>query len=199
MKRPAKIGEIIQAVRKITKKSLSAKIRKGFNKQSNAVEIAKICEKNKVDILIIHGRTVGQGYSGKADWEIIKNVKKAVRIPIVGNGDVIDGPSASAMFKETGCDYVMVGRAAIGNPFIFKQINEYLKTGRIIKQTKEEKIKDYFKYIQLTQKFNIFSITDAKRQAQYFTKGFEGSAKLRKKLNTLKTWGELKELIKSFK
>jgi len=198
MKRPGKIGEIVKAVKEVAKKPVSAKIRKGFDKKTNAVEIAKICEENGADMIIIHGRTIGQGYSGKADWEVIKEVKKSVKIPVVGNGDVVDGESAKRMFEETNCDYIMVGRAAIGNPFIFKQINEYSKTGKIIEQTKEERIKDYFDYIELTRQFDIFSILDAKRQAQYFTKGFDGSAKLRKKLNGIRDFEIIKQLVKDF-
>ena len=198
MKRPGKIGEIVKAVKEVAKKPVSAKKRKGFDKKTNAVEIAKICEENGADMIIIHGRTIGQGYSGKADWEVIKEVKKSVKIPVVGNGDVVDGESAKRMFEETNCDYIMVGRAAIGNPFIFKQINEYSKTGKIIEQTKEERIKDYFDYIELTRQFDIFSILDAKRQAQYFTKGFDGSAKLRKKLNGIRDFEIIKQLVKDF-
>ena len=198
MKRPGKIGEIVRAVKCAVKKPVSVKIRKGFDKKSNAVEIAKICEENEADMIIVHGRTVGQGYSGKADWTVIKDVKKSVKIPVVGNGDVVDGKSAKKMFEETGCDYIMVGRAAIGNPFIFKQINEYLKTGKMIEQTKEERIKDYFEYIKLTKEFKIFSILDAKREAQYFTKGFEGSARLRKKLNSVRDFEVIKALVQDF-
>ena len=198
MKRPGKIGEIVKAVRKAIKRPVSAKIRIGFDKKINAVEVAKICEDNGADMIIVHGRTVGQGYSGKADLEIIKEVKKSVKIPVVGNGDVVDGESAKKMFEETGCDYIMIGRAAIGNPFIFKQINEYLKTGKIIEQTKEERVKDYFEYIELTKKFGIFSILDAKRQAQYFTKGFNGSSRLRKKLNGVRDFEVIKKIIEEF-
>lgn len=198
MKRPLKIGEIVKEVREAVKKPISAKIRKGFDKKINGVEVAKICEENGADIIIIHGRTIGQGYSGKADWEIIKKVKQSVKIPVVGNGDIKDGESAKKMFKETGCDYIMIGRSAIGNPFIFKEVNEYLKSGKIIKQTKKDKIKDYFEYIELTKKFKIFSILDAKRQAQYFTKGFEGSAKLRKKLNGVRDFEIIKKIIEDF-
>ena len=101
------------------------------------------------------------------------------------------------MLKQTNCDYVMIGRAAIGNPFIFKQINEYLNSGKNIFQTKEEKIKDYFEYIELTRKYDIFSIKDAKLRAQEFTKGSPGSSKLRQKLNRIKSWEEIDDLIKN--
>ena len=194
LKRKNKIGEIVRQISDSIKIPLSVKIRSGFDERSiNAVEIAKICEENGANVITIHGRTVKQGYSGKADWNIIKKIKESVKIPVIGNGDIVDGKSAKKMFEETNCDYVMIGRGAIGNPFIFKEINEYLKTGKIIKQTKEEKIKDYFEYIKLAQDFNIFSVKDAKLRAQEFTKGLVGSSKLRQRLNRIKTWEEIEK------
>ena len=197
LKRKNKIAEIIKAVSSSIKIPLTAKIRSGFKNRINAVEIAKICEENGASAITIHARTVEQEYSGKADWKVIADVKKAVKIPVIGNGDVFNEKDAERMFKETSCDYIMIGRGAIANPFIFKQINHYLKTGEIIKQTKEDKIKDYFEYIELAKKFNIFSIKDAKSKAQEFTKGLEGSVKLRRELNGVKEWVEIERLMKS--
>ena len=191
LKRKNKIKEIVEQVSKNIKKPVTVKIR-----SNNAIEIAKICEKAGADAITVHARSVKQGYSGKADWSVIKAVKENVKIPVIGNGDVVDGKSAEKMLKETNCDYVMIGRAAIGNPFIFKQIKEYLKTGKEIKQTKEEKIKDYFEYIKLAKKYKIFSISDAKLKAQEFTKGIEGSRELRRRLNTIKTGDEIEKLVK---
>ncbi|MDP3026119.1 MAG: tRNA dihydrouridine synthase DusB [Nanoarchaeota archaeon] len=191
LKRKNKIKEIVEQVSGSIKKPLTVKIR-----SNNAVEIAKICEKAGACAITVHARSAEQGYSGKADWSIIKKVKENVKIPVIGNGDVVDGKSAKKMFDETGCDYIMIGRAAIGNPFIFKQINEYLKKGKEIKQTKEEKIEDYFKYIRLTKKHKIFSASDAKLKAQEFTKGIQGSRELRGRLNTIKTWDEIENLVK---
>lgn len=191
LKRKNKIFEIIEQVSKNIKIPLTVKIR-----NENAIEIAKICEKAGASAITIHARSVKQGYSGKADWNVIKAVKENVKISVIGNGDVVNGKSAKKMLDETGCDYVMIGRAAIGNPFIFKQINEYLKTGKEIKQTKEEKIKNYFEYIKLAKKYKIFSISDAKLKAQEFTRGIKGSRELRRKLNTTKTWDEIERLVK---
>jgi len=191
LKRKNKIFEIVEQVSKNIKKPVTVKIR-----SNNAVEIAKICEKAGAGAIIIHARSVKQGYSGKADWDVIKKVKQAVSVPVIGNGDVINGESAKKMLDETNCDYIMIGRAAIGNPFIFKQINEYLKTGKEIKQTKKQKIEDFFEYIKLAKKYNIFSLSDAKMKAQEFTKGLEGSRDLRGKLNTVKTWEEIEKLVK---
>lgn len=190
LKRKNKIKEIVEKVSESIKKPVTIKIR-----SNNAVEIAKICEKAGASAIIVHARTVKQGYSGKADWDVIKKVKQEVSVPVIGNGDVVDGKSAKAMFEQTNCDYIMIGRAAIGNPFIFKQINEYLKTGKEIKQKKEDKIKDFFDYISLAKKYNIFSLSDAKLKAQEFTKGLEGSKELRRKLNTIKSWDKIENLI----
>jgi len=194
LKRKKKIAEIVKQISSSIKIPLSVKIRSGFDEKSvNAVEIAKICKENGASIITIHGRTVKQGYSGSADWSIIKKIKDNVDITVIGNGDVFSGKDAKKMLEETGCDYIMIGRGAIGNPFIFKEINEYLKTGKIIKQTKEEKIKDYFEYIELAREFNVFSIKDAKLRAQEFTKGLSGSSKLRLRLNRVKTWEEIEK------
>jgi nifR3 family TIM-barrel protein len=197
LKRKNKIAEIVKALSENIRVPLICKIRSGFDKNHiNAVEVAKICEKNGASAITIHARTVEQGYSGKADWNIIKEVKKSVKIPVIGNGDVSNGENAKKMLEETGCDYVMIGRAAIGNPFIFKEINEFLKTGKIIKQTPQEKISDYFEYIELAKKYGIFSIKDAKLRAQEFTKGLHGSSKLRERLNRIKSWEQIEEIMK---
>ena len=196
LKRKNKLAKIIKSLSISVSIPITVKIRSGFEGKINAVEIAKLCEENGASAIIVHARTVEQGYSGKADWKIIKNVKDAVKIPVIGNGDVIDGLSAKQMIEQTGCDYAMVGRAAIGNPFVFKEIKEYLKTSKIIKQTAEEKIKDYFRYIKLTKELDIFSVKDAKIQAQYFTKGFKGSKNLRRKLQNVKTWEEIEKVVK---
>jgi len=195
LKRKNKIKEIIKELVKNIKVPVSVKIRSGFDRDINAVEISKICEKSKASAIIIHARTVEQGYSGKADWQIIKKIKQAVEIPVIGNGDIFAREDAKDMLEQTNCDYIMIGRAAIGNPFIFKQINEFLK-GKLVEQNKQDKIKDFFKYIKLCKKYKIFSIVDAKLKAQEFTKGLAGSSKLRKKLNTVKTWEEIEKVMK---
>jgi len=191
LKRKNKIKEIVEQVSKAIDKPFTVKIR-----NENAVEIAKICEKAGASAITIHARTTKQGYSGKADWNVIKKIKQEVKIPVIGNGDVWTGEDAKQMLEQTNCDYVMIGRAAIGNPFIFKQINEYLKTGKIIKQTKKEKIKDYLEYIKLAKKYNCFSLRDAKWKAQEFTKGLVGSNEFRRKMNTIKSEKEIIGLLK---
>jgi tRNA-dihydrouridine synthase B len=199
LKRKNKIAEIVKRLTDSVEIPVTVKIRSGFDKKTiNGVEIAKICEENGASAIIIHARTVEQGYSGKADWDMIKKIKENVKIPVIGNGDVFSGEDAEKMLKETGCDYVMIGRAAIGNPFIFRQINEYLETGKIIQQTAEEKIEDYFEYISLTRKYNIFSIKDARYRAQEFTKGLPGSSKVRERLNRVKSWEEIENIFDQF-
>lgn len=196
LKREDKIADIIREVSNAIDKPLTVKMRSGLNKENiNAIAVAKICEENGASAIIIHPRTVSQGYSGKADWSLIKKIKESVKIPVIGNGDIFNGEDCRRMIEETKCDHIMIGRAAIGNPFIFKEINEYLKTGKIIKQNKEEKIHDFFEYIKLCEKFNIFSIRDAKLKLQEFTKGLPGSSQLRRELNRVKEWDSISKLI----
>ncbi len=197
LKRKNKIAEIVSEVSMAVDIPISVKIRSGYDDSSiNVVEIAKVCEDVGASAIIIHPRTVKQGYSGKADWNLIKEIKENIKIPVIGNGDVFSEKDAEKMLKETNCDYVMIGRGAIGNPFIFKQINHYLKTGELIVQTKSEKIADYFEYINLAKEFDIFSVKDAKLKAQEFTRGFSGSSKLRRELNKIKSWEDINGLMK---
>ena len=142
LKNPKKIGEIINKVVSSVSCPVTVKIRSGWDQNSiNAVEVARVCEENGASAICIHGRTRSQGYSGKADWEIIKEVKENVSIPVIGNGDVVDVQSAQKMFLETGVDAIMIGRAALGNPWIFKEIKTFLDKGIIIdKPTPLEKI-----------------------------------------------------------
>ena len=131
LKDPIKIYEIVKTVKNAVRKPVTVKIRSGWDYHSiNAIEVAKIIEKAGADAITIHARTRSQGYSGKADWKIIKEVKEAVNIPVIGNGDVTNGKSAKQMLEETGCDAVMIGRAAVGNPWIFREINYFLETGK---------------------------------------------------------------------
>ncbi|MGI6782490.1 MAG: tRNA dihydrouridine synthase DusB [Acholeplasmataceae bacterium] len=131
MKSPEKIYEIVKAVKNEVSKPVTVKIRSGWDLNSiNAIEVAKMVEKAGADAITVHARTRSQGYSGTADWKIIKDVKDAVKIPVIGNGDVTSGKLAKKMLDETGCDAVMIGRGAMGNPWIFREINHYLKTGK---------------------------------------------------------------------
>ena len=196
LRRKNKILEIVKALSKELKKPLTVKIRSGYDENLvNGVEISKMVEPF-VSAIIVHARTAKQGYSGKANWDIIKEIKENVKIPVIGNGDVWNGINAKEMIEQTKCDYVMIGRGAIGNPFIFKQIAHYLKTEELISQKVEDKIKDYFEYIELTKKYDIFSIKDAKQKAIEFTKGLPGSSKLRQKMNSMKNYEDIEKAIK---
>ena len=143
MKDPALVRKIVTGMVKAVKKPVTVKIRKGFNEESaNAVEIAKILEDCGVAAIAVHGRTRAQFYSGKADWDIIRQVKEAVSIPVIGNGDVVDAASAEALVEQTGCDGIMIGRGAEGNPWIFKQILHYRETGETLAKPTQHEVKE---------------------------------------------------------
>jgi tRNA-dihydrouridine synthase B len=196
LKRPSKVGEIINAMRSSTDLPISGKIRLGISpKVADYVNIAKIIEKNGADMLIVHGRYQNQGYSGNAHWDKIKEIKECVNIPIVGNGDVVDENSAKSIFQKTNCDYIMVGRGCMGNPFIFQRINNFLNTGKNI--TQKDKFKLFLEYIVLAKKYNVKSSL-VKMQAMYFTKGVQGSAKLRNKISCFSEIDDIYEIFKSY-
>ena len=201
MKNPKLAGEIINAVAKSISKPVTVKIRKGFDDNSvNAVELAKIAEANGAAAVAVHGRTREQYYSGKADWDIIRQVKEAVSIPVIGNGDVTDAVSAAKMLNETGCDGIMVGRASRGNPWIFREINAYLDTGKIIERpTKEEVRSTILKHaaLQLKYKGEYIAIREMRKHVAWYTTGLPHSAKLRQMVNGMETVAELEEGIQS--
>ena len=142
MRNPKLVEEILTKLVKAVKKPVTVKFRKGFNDTCiNAVEIAKIAESAGVAAVAVHGRTREQYYSGKADWNIIREVKKAVKIPVIGNGDVFTPQDAKRLVEETGCDGIMVARGAKGNPWIFKQITHYLETGELLPRPSVEELK----------------------------------------------------------
>ncbi|MCR1899061.1 tRNA dihydrouridine synthase DusB [Irregularibacter muris] len=200
MKNPKRAGEIIKAVSKASKKPVTVKIRRGWDDTSiNAVEMAKIAEESGAKAIAIHGRTREQFYSGQADWSIIKEVKDKVSIPVIGNGDITSPELAKAMIDQTGCDAIMIGRAAQGNPWIFRRTVHYLKTGELLPEPTPGEIVDMIlKHMELTIQYKgeRVGIREMRKHISWYTKGLEGSNKIRKTVNRLETQAEIKELLK---
>lgn len=198
MKDPQLAGRIVRAVRDAVDIPVTVKIRKGWDDSCvNAVELAKILEANGADAIAIHGRTRQQMYSGTVDLDIIRAVKKAVRIPVIGNGDITDIVSAANMLEYTGCDAVMIGRGAFGNPWLFRQINAYLDSGIVIPSPSlEEKMTVMLRHIakMVEYKGEYTAMREARRHAAYYTKGLRGGAKFRAQMSSLETYDDLKEI-----
>lgn len=201
MKNPALVEQILSAMVKAVKKPVTVKIRKGFDDASvNAVEIAKIAESCGVSAVAVHGRTREQYYSGKADWAVIRQVKEAVKIPVIGNGDVFSPEDAKRMVDETGCDGIMVARGAKGNPWIFREITEYLDTGVIPDRPSVEEVKEMILRhgrMMIEFKGEMAGMREMRKHVAWYTAGYPNSASLRNDINTVETLEELVALIGS--
>lgn len=173
------------------KKPVTLKMRAGVENQLVFKRIAKIAQEEGIQMITLHARTVKQGYSGKSDWSLIKELKETVDIPVVGNGDITTPEHAKQMLDQTGCDYVMIGRGAMGNPFIFKQINDYLSTASYQKFHPNYKIEVFCKYLDYADSHKI-KFASIKQQAMRFTKGLVGGAQLRSRIMTASSIDELK-------
>lgn len=199
MTQPKLVEEILTKTVKAIKKPVTVKIRKGFDDNHvNAVEIAKIAESCGVSAIAVHGRTREQYYSGKADWDIIAQVKDAVSIPVIGNGDVTSPQSAAAMLAQTGCDGIMIGRGVQGNPWIFREILAYLERGEEIPRPTEEEMRDVIlrhAALQLECKGQYIGIREMRKHVSWYTKGYPGSAKLRGEINALENFDDLNACI----
>lgn len=199
MKDPHLVREIVTSMVKAVKKPVTVKIRKGFNEESaNAVEIAKILEDCGVAAIAVHGRTRAQFYSGKADWDIIRRVKEAVSIPVIGNGDVTDAASAEALVEQTGCDGIMIGRGAEGNPWIFKQILHYMETGETLARPTQHEVKEMMlrhARMQVEYKGGAIGIREMRKHVAWYTAGFPHSAKLRAAINQVESLQALEQML----
>ena len=191
-------GEIIKAVSSAVPVPVTVKIRKGWDEDNvNAVELAEVAEKNGAAAIAVHGRTRNQMYSGKVDYDIIAQVKKAVSIPVIGNGDIVDEQSAAIMLEKTNCDAIMIGRGALGNPWIFRRINAYLNECRILPNVSiSEKMVVMLHHIQtlIDYKGEYTAIREARHHAAYYTKGLRGGASFRRQIGLLESFEQLQEL-----
>lgn len=200
MKNPKLVEEILSKLVKSVKKPVTLKIRRGFNEDNiNAVEIAKIAESAGVSAVAVHGRTREQYYSGKADWNIIRDVKSALSIPVIGNGDVVDGESAKRMYEYTGCDGIMIARAARGNPWIFREIRAYLNGETPVKPTAKEIVEMILRHCRLQMEYDdeIMAVRKMRKHVAWYTHGMKGSSALRDKVNHVEKYDELESLLKS--
>ena len=202
LKNPEKIGEIITAVVNSVSVPVTVKIRSGWDEKNiNAIEVAKICEKSGASAIAIHSRTRSEGYSGKANWNIIKEVKKSVSIPVIGNGDVTSPKLAKKMLDETGCDAVMIGRGALGNPWIFKSCLEYLENNKLIEEpTNKEKIemiKEHYKLLKEDKNEHI-ALLEIRTHALYYLKGMPESKIYKEKICKAKSEEEFLNILAEY-
>lgn len=202
MKDPKLVRSIVTQTVKAIHKPVTVKIRKGFDDTNiNAVEIAKIIEDCGAAAIAVHGRTREQYYSGKADWDIIRQVKESVSIPVIGNGDVDSPEMAAKLLKETNCDGIMIGRGARGNPWLFAQINQYLSTGEKLEKPTVEQIREAIiehGKLQVKYKGEFTGIREMRKHTAWYTAGCPHSAKLRSKVNEIETLEDLIKLLNNY-
>lgn len=199
LNQPRLVEEIISKTVRAIKKPVTVKIRKGFEDgESRAAEIARIAEASGAAAVAVHGRTRSQYYAGRADWQVIREVKAAVKIPVIGNGDVDSPGKAKELFEETGCDGVMIGRAARGNPWIFKEVSTYLATGTIPERPSKEEIRNMmFRHMEMQVEYRgeYSGIREMRKHISWYTAGFPNSAKLRQAVNQAETAEQMRELL----
>ena len=201
MKNPKLVYDIVSALVKAIDKPVTVKIRKGFDDDHvNAVEIAKIIEEAGAAAVAVHGRTREQYYSGKADWNIIRQVKEAVSIPVIGNGDVTSPQKADELVRQTGCDGVMIARGAQGNPWIFSELTQWEETGELpLRPDKDEIRKMMLRHarLQLEYKGEFSGIREMRKHVAWYTKGLKGASRLREQINRVESYEELEALLRT--
>ncbi len=200
LREPARCGEIVAAVKEACGLPVTAKLRAGWDQAHiNAVEVAKACEAAGADALCVHGRTREQLYQGKADWAVIQAVKEAVGIPVIGNGDITDARSAGEMLTQTGCDMVMVGRGALGNPWVFQEINAHLRNESLIfpPPTLTQRLLTMRKHIGLACQYKgeAKAMREARKHVGWYMKGIRGAAEFRRRAGELCTLADLDRLV----
>ncbi len=200
MKNPALIEEIVAACVKASSKPVTVKMRKGWTADTvNVVDCAKAAEAGGASMIAVHGRTRTQMYAGEADWSVIGDVVQAVKVPVVGNGDVVDGPSAKRLIDETGCTAVMVARGAEGNPWIFSQINHYLETGEELpKPSRQDVGRMIIRHAQMMkeQKGDRVGMQEIKKHVAWYVQGFPGASKFRKEVFSCESFPQLEDLMR---
>lgn len=198
MREPELCGRLVAAVKAAVPVPVTAKIRKGYDKNSpNAVEVARACEAGGADAITVHGRTRDQMYAPPVDWDIIRQVKQAVKIPVIGNGDVVDAKSAAAMYEQTGCDLVMVGRGALGAPWVFSQIQAYLEHDTLLPDPPmSQRMATLMRQVRLTAEFKgeRVALLEARKHAAWYMSGLRGAAALRRRAGEISTLEDLGQL-----
>ncbi|MGN0342175.1 MAG: tRNA dihydrouridine synthase DusB [Roseburia sp.] len=202
MKNPLLAGQIIEKTVRAISKPVTVKIRKGFDEAHvNAVEMAHIAEESGASAVAVHGRTREQYYAGKADWDIIRQVKEAVKIPVIGNGDIFTPEDAVDMQRQTGCDGLMIARGAQGNPWIFSRINHYLEAGELLERPPVEEMTQMIlrhARMQIEFKGELAGMREMRKHAAWYTGGYQHASKLRSRINEVTTYEELEELLQQF-